>query len=207
MRRTTRFCAVSLSAILLLAGGVPALLSQTAGRELIRETVDENKLVTLAGNTRPEATTGTDLGMVADDLALDHMMLQLKRSPAQEKAVEQFIAEQQDPKSPNFHKWLTAAEFGQRFGSAEADIRSVTEWLGAQGFQINTVYPSGMVIDFSGNAGQVRNAFHTAIHNLDVNGDHHIANVSDPQIPEALAPVVAGVVSLHDFKPQKMSRL
>ncbi len=63
-----------------------------------------------------------------------------------------------------------------------------------------------MVIDFSGNAGQVRNAFHTAIHNLDVNGVHHIANVSDPQIPEALAPVVAGVVSMHDFRPHKMSR-
>jgi subtilase family serine protease len=206
MRRTSRFSGVSLSAILLLTGGVAALLSQTTGRALIRDRVDEHKLVTLGGNTRPEVATSNDLGMVADDLALDHMMLQLKRSPEQEKAVEQFIAEQQDPKSPNFHKWLTAAEFGQRFGSAEADIRSVTEWLGAQGFQINTVYPSGMVIDFSGNAGQVRNAFHTAIHNLDVNGDHHIANVSDPQIPEALAPVVAGVISMHDFRPHKMSR-
>jgi subtilase family serine protease len=206
MRRTSRFYGVSLLTILLLTGGVAALLSQTTGRALIRERVDEHKLVTLAGNTRPEVATGDDLGMVADDLALDHMMLQLKRSPAQEQAVEQFIAEQQDPKSPNFHKWLTAAEFGQRFGAADADIRSVTEWLAAQGFKVNSVYPSGMTIDFSGNAGQVRNAFHTAIHNLNVSGVHHIANVSDPQIPAALAPVVAGVVSMHDFRPHKMSR-
>ena len=206
MRRTSRFYAISSSAILLLAGSVSALLSQTAGRELIRERVDENKLVTLAGNTRPEATTGTDLGMVADDLALEHMMLQLKRSPAQEQAVEQFIAEQQDPNSPNFHKWLTAVEFGQRFGSAESDIRTVTGWLEAQGFKVNSVYPSGMVIDFSGNAGQVRNAFHTSIHNLSVDGVHHIANMSDPQIPAALTPVVAGIVSMHDFQPRKMSR-
>ena len=169
--------------------------------------MNDHKLVTLAGNTRPEVTTGNDLGMVADDLALDHMMLQLKRSPAQEQALEQFIAEQQDPNSPNFHKWLTAAEFGQRFGSAESDIRTVTGWLEAQGFKVNSVYPSGMVIDFSGNAGQVRNAFHTSIHNLSVNGAHHIANISDPQIPAALAPVVAGVVSMHDFRPHKMSRI
>ena len=207
MRRTSRLYAISSPAILLLAGGVSALLSQTTGRELIRERVDENKLVTLAGNTRPEATTGNDLGMVADDLALDHMMLQLKRSAAQEQAVEQFIAQQQDPNSPNFHKWLSAAEFGQRFGAAESDIRTVTGWLEAQGFKVNSVYASGMVIDFSGNAGQVRNAFHTSIHNLNVNGAHHIANVSDPQIPEALAPVVAGVVSMHDFRPHKMSRI
>jgi subtilase family serine protease len=39
-----------------------------------------------------------------------------------------------------------------------------------------------------------------------VNGVRHIANVSDPQIPAALAPAVAGVVSMHDFMPHKMSR-
>ena len=42
----------------------------------------------------------------------------------------------------------------------------------------------------------------SAIHYLDVNGKHHIANMSDPQIPAALAPAVAGVVSLHDFSPR-----
>ncbi len=52
----------------------------------------------------------------------------------------------------------------------------------------------------------MRRAFHTSIHNLDVNGVRHIANVSDPQIPEALAPAVAGVVSIHDFRPHNMSR-
>ena len=211
MRRTFRLCAISLCVIVLLTGGVAALLSQTTGtqttgRGLIRESVNESKLVTLAGNTRPEATAENDLGTVADSLALNHMMLQLKRSAAQEQAVVQFVSELQNPNSPNFHKWLSAAEFGQRFGAAESDVRTVTGWLEAQGFKVNNVYPSGMVIDFSGNAGQVRNTFHTAIHNLNVNGVPHIANMSDPLIPEALAPVVAGVVSLHDFTPHKMSR-
>src|SRR5208282_3778903 len=35
-----------------------------------------------------------------------------------------------------------------------------------------------------------------------VNGTLHIANMSDPQIPAALAPAVVGVVSLNDFRPQ-----
>ncbi len=60
---------------------------------------------------------------------------------------------------------------------------------------------NGLLIDFSGTAGQVREAFHTEIHQLDVKGVQHIANMSDPQIPAALAPAVVGVVSLHDFKP------
>ena len=146
------------------------LLSQTAGRELLHQAVDESKLVTLAGNTRPEATPENDQGAVSDDFALDHMMLQLKRSPQQEKEVEQFIAGLQDPHSPNFHQWLSAAEFGQRFGVAEADIQKITGWLAQHGFTVNSVYPNNMVIDFSGNAGQVRSAFRTSIHHLQVNG-------------------------------------
>ena len=186
-----------------------ALISQNTGRRspaLIHDQVDENKLVTLAGNTRSEANAENDLGPVSDALGMDHMMLQLKRSPQQEQAAEEFVAGLQNPKSPNFHKWLTASEFGKNFGVAEADIQKITAWLESHGFTINSVYPNGMVIDFSGSAGQVQRAFHTAIHNLDVNGVSHIANFSDPQIPAALAPAVAGVVSMHDFQPHAMKR-
>ena len=62
-------------------------------------------------------------------------------------------------------------------------------------------YENGILIDFSGTAGQVRSAFHTDIHRLNVKGEKHIANMSDPKIPAALEPAVAGVVSLHDFCP------
>ena len=51
-------------------------------------------------------------------------------------------------------------------------------------------------------AGEIREAFHTEIHHLDVKGKQHFANMSDPQIPESLAPVVLGVVSMSDFKPR-----
>jgi subtilase family serine protease len=206
MFRTRRLYAILSSLVLLLIGSFVTLRSQTAGRELIREKVDNTKLVTLAGNTRPEANAENDLGPVSDDRSIDHMLLQLKRSPQQERAVEQFVADLHDPRSPNFHKWLTAAEFGRNFGLVESDIHTITDWLQSQGFTVGSVYPSGMVIDFSGNAGQVRSAFHTSIHNLNVNGVHHIANFGDPRIPEALAPAVAGIVSMHDFRPRKMIR-
>jgi subtilase family serine protease len=197
------------SVILLLAGSPILLMSQTTARRaepLIRGKVNENKLVTLSGNTRPEAVMENDLGAVSDDLSLDHMMLQLKRSAEQEQTVAQFIDELHNPKSPNFHKWLNANDFGKNFGLADADVQTITAWLESHGFTINNVYPNGMVIDFSGNAGQVRRAFHTSIHHLTVNGTPHIANVGDPQIPEALAAAVSGVVSMHDFRPRKKTR-
>ena len=197
-------CAVTL-------GLTPALVAQSArtaapARVLITQPIDPNRLHTLAGNTRGEANAQNDRGKVADTFAMDHMLLQLQRSPERELALKNFIDRQHDSTSPNFHVWLTAAEFGRMYGPAPRDIETVSEWLRSSGFTVNTVYPSGMSIDFSGTAGHVLTAFRTEIHRLSVNGKDHIANMSDPQIPEALAPVVAGIVSLHDFRPHPMRR-
>jgi subtilase family serine protease len=183
-----------------------ALFAQTAKRPLITENVDNARLHMLAGNTRPEANAQNDLGAVPDDFAMAHMQLQLQRSPAQEQALQTFIDQLHNPKSPSFHKWLTAEQFGQLYGSSQQDVTAITIWLQSQGFTVNAVSPGRMNIDFSGNAGQVQQAFHTAIHNLSVKGVRHIANMSDPQIPAALAPAVAGVVSLHDFTPHPMKK-
>jgi subtilase family serine protease len=59
-----------------------------------------------------------------------------------------------------------------------------------------------MTVDVSGTAAQVRETFHTEIHKYLVNGKEHIANASDPQIPAAMAPVVAGFAALHNFMPK-----
>jgi len=173
---------------------------------MVTQPIDDNVLHRLAGNTRSQAYAQNDAGPVADDLAMEHMLLQLQRPAEQEQAVQQLIESQQDPQSPNYHHWLTAEEIGASFGPAQEDIDAVTGWLKSHGFTVNSVYPSGMTIDFSGTAGQVQAAFHTAIHKLNVNGVEHIANMSDPLIPEALAPVVAGVVSMHDFMPHAYNK-
>jgi subtilase family serine protease len=180
--------------------------SPPAPRPLITQNINEANLLTLAGNTRPEAGAANDRGRVQDDFAMDHMLLQLQRSPEQEAELEQFIDSLHDRTSPNYQKWLTAQEFGARFGLAQQDLTAITGWLKDHGFTVNVVYPNGMLIDFSGTAVQVRAAFSTEIHRLSVNGVEHVANMSDPKIPAALAPVVKGIVSLHDFMPHPMNK-
>jgi subtilase family serine protease len=184
-----------------LAPGAVAQSNNSPRQALIRKPVDETRLRTLAGNTRGEASAQNDQGKVADDYLMDHVMLQLQRSAEQEAALNTFIDQQHDSKSPNFHQWLTAEELGARFGTTSQDLATVTKWLESKGLTVNTVYPTGMVVDFSGTAAQIQSAFHTEIHKLLVDGKEHIANMSDPQIPEALAPAVAGITSLHDFHP------
>jgi len=209
-QRISRALLMGLAALGLTLGGwrtEPAPAQIGAARLPIVAPVDESQRVTLAGNTRPEAQAANDRGRVADSLPLQHLQLLLKRPAERESALQRYIAQLHDRASPNFHRWLRAAEFAQSFGPSQQDIAVVTAWLKQHGFVVNTAYPNNTMIDFSGTAGDVRTAFRTEIHALSIGGARHIANMSDPQIPGALAPIVAGIVSLHDFRPHPMNRL
>jgi subtilase family serine protease len=173
----------------------------TAGPRIV-DAVDDSKLVTLSGKTHPLAIPKFDRGAVSDGLQLEHMYLQLQRSPEKEAALEQKIQALQDPKSASYHHWLTAEQLGKLYGPEQQDIDTVVTWLTSHGMQVNTVHKSGMVIDVSATAGQISDAFHTQIHSYVVNGKQHIANASDPQIPAALSSVVAGFASMNSFLPK-----
>jgi hypothetical protein len=164
-------------------------------------------LVTLQGNTHPLARPEYDQGAAPDGLPTERMLLVLQRSAQQETALRKLLDQQQVKSSPNYHMWLTPEQFGEQFGPADADIQAVTNWLTSQGFQVSYVAAGRTVIEFSGTAGQVRQALHTEIHKYVVHGEEHWANSSDPQIPAALAPVVAGFASLNNFPRKPMSRV
>ena len=161
--------------------------------------VDDAQVVTLHGTVSPLATRRNDLGAAPDGLQLQRMHLVLKRSDSQEAALKQLIDEMHTPGSPNYHKWLTPDQFGAQFGPSDQDIAAVTTWLTNHGFSVHGINPGHQTIEISGSVAQLRNAFHTQIHQFTVNGQTHYSNVSDPQIPSALAPVVGGFVSLNNF--------
>jgi subtilase family serine protease len=205
MRPKTLF-AIQCIALLTLVS-IPALQVFAQSNDVqprITQAVNETKLTLLKGNTFPLARREFDQGAAPPSQAMETMMLGLKRSPAQEAALEKLMAEQLDRSSPNFHKWLAPVEFGKQFGPADQDIKVVTSWLESHGFQSVEVSNGRTVIEFDGNVGQVQAAFHTVIHNYFVNGKEHYANASDPSIPTALTPVVTGVASLHNFHKKPM---
>jgi subtilase family serine protease len=169
--------------------------------------IDESQLVTLSGNTNPHANARNDRGLVSPSFAMPDLTLVLSRSPEQQAAFDAYVAAEYNPSSPDYHQWLTPAQIGAQFGPAQADIATITGWLSSHGFTVKLVTPDLMTIRFSGTAGQVESTFHTQIHNLLVNGVWHYANMSDPQIPASLAPVVVGVKALHNFLPQPQHKL
>jgi subtilase family serine protease len=201
-----RLAAVALTTTFCMSPALVADAGNPAGhaRVMITSAIDETNRISIEGNTRPEANAKNDRGIVAEEFAMEHMQLLLRRPAEQEAALRKFIDELHDPNSSNYHQWLTAEQFGERWGVAKEDIASITRWLEGYGFKVNVVYTNGMEIDFSGTAGQVRRAFQTEIHQLNVKGQNHFANMSDPKIPAALSEAVEGVVSMNNFKPHAM---
>jgi len=177
---------------------------KSSPRPLINQAVDEGQRIVLKGNVHPLARAQFQVGAAPQDLPMQRMLLVLKRSPEQDQALLKLLDDQQDKSSASYHKWLTPEQFGQEFGPADSDIQAVTSWLQSHGFQIARVSKGRVMIEFSGTAAQIQEAFHTAIHEYAVNGETHWANASDPEIPAALAPVVAGVHTLHNFYMKPM---
>jgi subtilase family serine protease len=179
---------------------VSGLSIAQAPRRLVTAAIDESALITLGGNTPPAAThSANDRGAVADNMPFEHLLLLLKRDPDVEASLQAKIAALHTPGASEFHQWLTPQQLGAQFGGNSQDLETIKSWLHSHGFTINQVYKSGLVLDFSGTAGQIRETFHTEVHHLVLpNGEKHIANMSDPQVPAALAAAVNGV-SLHNF--------
>ncbi len=195
MRRVS----LALSCFMFLSIVSGLTIAQEPGR-LVTAAIDESVLVTLGGNTPPAAARSeNDRGAVADDMPFEHLLLLLKRSPDVEANLQAKIAALHTSGAAEFHHWLTPQQLGAQFGVNSQDLETIKGWLQSHGFTINQVYKSGLVLDFSGTAKQIRETFHTEIHHLVLpNGEKHIANMSDPQIPAALGAAVNGV-PLHDF--------
>jgi hypothetical protein len=185
---------------------VSAMAQAVAPSVQIVNSIDERRLVAMKGNTHPFANAKNDRGRVSPDLPMTDLILVLSRSPQQQAVFEKFVASQYDPHSPNFRQWLKPDEVGIDFGPSPVDIATISDWLTGHGFSINEVARDRMSIRFSGTAAQAEGTFHTEIHNLEVKGVRHIGNMTDPQIPAALAPAVVGVKSLHNFFARPLHR-
>ena len=186
--------------------GISVLRAQTAAiAPRVVQAVDDSSLVTLKGNVTALARPQFDKGEADPGLQMSSVRLVLSRSPEQESALEQLMAEQLDKSSPNYHKWLTPQEFGKLYGPADSDIAAITAWLESHGLHVDSVSPGRTDVAFSGSVSQIEQAFHTHIHSFNANGRLFYSNTTNPSIPAAFASVVSGVGHLNTLEPRPLS--
>ena len=193
---------------LALSAQTPASPATTAPAVASRITqpVDESSRITLSGTVHPLARAANDRGAAPDGMPLDRLQIVLKRSSAQESALQQLISEMHTPGTASYHKWLTPDQFGQQFGPSDADVATIESWLQSHGFGSVKLDPGRQTLEFSGSVAQFRTTFHAEVHKYQVNGEAHYANATDPQIPAALASVVGGFSSLNNFRVKRYSK-
>ena len=191
-----------LSAVLAVVPIGTALHAQTANQ--VTQTVDTARLKALPNHLPQWANAGNDAGALPPDRMLDQMTVVLARSPQQQTALESFLAEQQNPASPEYHHWLTPSEVGDRFGLSQQDISAITGWLQSQGLHVNWISPSRIFIGFGGTAADLGRALQTELHNYTVNGTQRLSVSSDPMVPQALVPAVKAIRGLYTIEERPL---
>src|SRR5271169_5867826 len=89
--------------------------------------------------SRPTATSGAqiaDLGAASPADHLDRMLLLLEPSVAQKEALDAELSNHQNPKSAQYHHWLTPSEFADTYANSASDVAAIVSWLQAEGFQV-----------------------------------------------------------------------
>jgi Pro-kumamolisin, activation domain/Bacterial Ig-like domain (group 3) len=180
-------------------------LSFAAAPDRITGPFSAQQLVKLSGGVPLKAQPQYDKGPADPSLKLSYMTLLTVPSASQQKSISRLLAQQQDRRSPLYHKWLTPEQYADRFGLSPNDVKKLTDWLQSQGFGIVNVARGRNFIVFSGTAAQAESAFQTEIHNFDVAGEKHFSNITPPSIPAALSGVVSAVRGLNNFRPKSQA--
>jgi subtilase family serine protease len=192
-----RTCVIRLCFASLLC--LPAA-SLAAQRNRLSGPADNSRRFTLRGHIHPKVQGGEDQGQVDPSFMLPHLTLVLQPSASEQAELDQLLASQQDPSSPNYHHWLTPEQYADRFGASQDDLSKIVSWLQDRGLTVLGIGRGRNAVEFRGTAEQVGAALGTEIHRYRVDGALHFANASEPSLPAAFQGVVSGIHGLNDFR-------
>src|SRR5205807_6462501 len=138
--------------------------------------ITSSQIRTLASKPHSSATSRNDRGAVSPDTRLDHVVMMLQPSADQQTDLDQLLADQQNPSSKQFHKWLTPEQFGDRYGLSTSDQSKIVAWLASEGIAVKESSRARNWIAFNATAAQISKTFHTSIHRYNVKGVNHFSN-------------------------------
>jgi kumamolisin len=153
-------------------------------------------MVVLSGNTPPVLSSAT---FVSHSNPTQDIEVVIGLNLRDEAALDALLAEQNDPKSPNFRKFITAADFKTRFSPQQADVDKVVAYLKSNGLTIEEITDNRVLIKVKGTAKQFETTFNVAINVYQLHAKVHLSNDRDPSVPRELRGIVNSVVGLSTF--------
>jgi subtilase family serine protease len=158
-----------------------------------------SQTVRLTGTVSPEALRLPNYG---DLPASQNLQLKIWFKPRHQDQLNKLLAEQQDPKSAHYHKWLTAQEYAEQFGVTPQEFEKVSDWLGREGFQVTGGSPAVGTIQFAGSVLTITRVFSTRISRFSADGSK-FGNIIEPQLPAEYASLISNITGLNNmFAPK-----
>jgi subtilase family serine protease len=84
-------------------------------------------------------------------------------APSRQGALTRFIASLSDPASPNYHHYLSTAQFARRFGAASASVAAVRSYFAGYGLRVGTLSKGHVILHVAGSSANVARAFDTPL--------------------------------------------
>ena len=137
------------------------------------------------------------LGRCARDLPVAPLVLSFP--PRDPSGLAALVARQQDPRSPDYRRWLTPEEFAARFGVPDAAWTAAQRWLLARGFTDVRPWPGRLAISFRGPARRVERAFRVRLYEHRWRGEKRMAPAGVPALRAFAGSVPRAVLGLDDF--------
>jgi subtilase family serine protease len=117
-----------------------------------------------------------------------------------EAALDSMLQQMYDKKSPNYHHWLTPAQFKAQFAPTAQEMATVRSFLAANHLTITSVHENNHFVVAQGRVGDAQKAFNTQINRVMVNGQIHRAVATKPVVSGSAAALVASVQGLSDIR-------
>lgn len=184
----------------------------TSSTEAVRITskVDDGDRTSLPASLHPLIRSARDLGRVDGATVLHGASLVFNLTPSARADLDALLAQQQDPASPAYHRWLTPEQYADRFGMPPADLAKVEAWLASQGLTVERTARSRTRLFFGGTVSRLERAFRTELHRYDSprsQGEERFAMASPPSVPSAFAGRVTELHGLSDFRRRPLGHL
>lgn len=139
------------------------------------------------------AASADDLGRARPSTEIVNAKITLRRSAAAEKDLELRIAQQRNPRSIYYRKWLSSEEIGSQYGPSEESLTRVSTWLRSKGLTVGRIRGSRRNIEFSGSVARVESAFSSEVHEINGRRMRHEFS-TEPRVPANLAEDIDGIV-------------
>jgi kumamolisin len=135
-----------------------------------------------------------------------HLSFDLKTAPIAQ--IQSYVSTLTDPKSPNYHHWLTPAAFGAKFGASQADTNAVVAYLNANGMTDVKVWPDHVIISATTTRQQAEAAFGVTMHGYlrnqtDVTKGMSATYYAPDQLPLVDAGVASKLVAIEGLSTKR----